>query len=87
MSDAVHKTNSDLAARKAILNLGAGIAEVSSREFAIGLVRYLIEIADNDGCDPETAELLWDLITVIQPPAATPRAMLGGTTTLGKAFA
>jgi hypothetical protein len=60
-----------------VLALAAGIAEVSSREFALGLVKYLIEIADSDGCDPETSEMLWNLIAVIQPPAYTPRGMLG----------
>jgi hypothetical protein len=34
---------------------------------------YLADIANSAGCDAETADLLADLITVIQPPASTPQ--------------
>jgi hypothetical protein len=34
---------------------------------------YLAEIAASAGCDAETAELLADLILVIQPPAPPQR--------------
>ena len=34
---------------------------------------YLAKIAGSNGCDAETAELLGDLINVIQPPAPPQR--------------
>jgi hypothetical protein len=34
---------------------------------------YLADIAGSNGCDAETAELLADLIRVIQPPAPPQR--------------
>jgi hypothetical protein len=34
---------------------------------------YLSKIAGGNGCDAETAELLADLISVIQPPAPSPQ--------------
>jgi hypothetical protein len=56
-----------------MLTLAAGIAEAASAEFATCLTNYLENVAGAPGCDPETAELLSDLIIVIQPPAPPQR--------------
>jgi hypothetical protein len=37
------------------------------------MIDYLARISGSDGCDAETAELLADLISVIQPPAPPQR--------------
>ena len=73
MSDLHKSTATDQIARKGLLALGAAIAEATSAEFAIRVTDYLGTIAGSAGCDPETAELLSDLILVIQPPAPPQR--------------
>ena len=73
MSNAIRQTNSDNAARKALLVFAAGIAEATSPDFAVQVIEYLSNIAGSSGCDAETAELLADLISVIQPPAPPQR--------------
>jgi hypothetical protein len=73
MPDATHKQIGSNAVAKAMLTLAAGIAEAASAEFATCLTNYLEGVAGSAGCDPETAELLADLIIVIQPPAPPQR--------------
>ena len=73
MSTLHESTANDTVARKGLLTLGAAIAEATSAEFAINVTNYLSKIAGSDGCDPETAELLGDLIRVIEPPAPPQR--------------
>jgi hypothetical protein len=70
--------NEDNVARKALLTLSAAIAEASSMDFALCVTSYLAEIADGPGCDAATSELLWDMISVVQPPSYTPRGLLTG---------
>jgi hypothetical protein len=73
MPDAAHKQIASNAVAKAMLTFAAGIAEATTAEFAYRVTDYLADIASSDGCDPETAELLTDLINVIQPPAVSPQ--------------
>ena len=61
----------DPVARKALLTLAAGIADAASAEFAVGVIRYLIEAIDNGFCDPQTEALVWNMVDVIQPPETT----------------
>ena len=73
MSTTHETTASDPVARKALLTLAAGIAQATTADFALCVTDYLADIANSAGCDAETADLLADLITVIQPPASTPQ--------------
>jgi len=69
----VRRPVADNTARKALLTFAAGIAEATTAEFAVRVTNYLADIAGSNGCDAETAELLGDLISVIQPPAPQQR--------------
>ena len=73
MPDCAHKQIGSNAVAKALLTLAASIAEAADADFADRMISYLSNIANSDGCDAETAELLSDLILVIQPPAVSPQ--------------
>jgi hypothetical protein len=73
MPDAAHKQIASNAVAKAMLTLAASIAEAADADFAERMINYLARIAGSNGCDAETAELLSDLILVIQPPAPPQR--------------
>ena len=38
---------------------------------ALGIVGYLVMVADDESCDAETSALLWDLVSACQPAEMT----------------
>ena len=67
----------DETSAKALVAFAAAVGEACGTELSCAIADFLVGFADNPACDRATSELLWNLITVIEPPQYTPRGMLG----------